>query len=75
VNADAGGTAKSPLRLDALPELIRQRDLRELGLTRTDADRVIALCPGIVRFGKAVYVRREDVVRVLAAALDTSEVR
>ena len=53
------------LSLDDLPSLVRARDLRELGLTRTDAERVMHLA-GTFQLGKAVYSRRADVERVLA---------
>ncbi len=50
-----------------LPDLVRARDLREMGLTRTDAERVMHLA-GLIRIGKAVYARRDEIDRVLAEA-------
>lgn len=45
---------------------MRARDLRDLGLTRTDADYVMRQCGRRVQFGRSIYVHREDVARVLA---------
>lgn len=56
-----------PQSLSDLPALVRARDLKALGLTRTDAERVMHLA-GTYQLGKAVYARRADVERVLAAA-------
>lgn len=51
----------------SLPPLVRARDLRKMGLTRTDAERVMHLA-GTLRIGKAVYAERKEVERVLAEA-------
>lgn len=51
---------------DALTAYVRARDLREMGLTRTDADFVMRQAGAMTRFGRSVYAKREDVERVLA---------
>lgn len=48
-----------------LPALVRARDLRALGLTRTDADYVMRKAGCRVQFGRSVYAKREDVERVM----------
>lgn len=47
-------------------EYMRARDIRAMGLSRTDADFVMRRCGRRTQFGRSVYVRREDVARVLA---------
>lgn len=49
-----------------LPAFVRARNLRELGLTRTDADYVMRQAGARTKFGRSVYAKREDVERVLA---------
>ncbi len=60
-------SAEVPQNLSDLPPLVRARDLKALGLTRTDTDRVMYRA-GTFKFGKAVYAKREDVERVMAEA-------
>jgi hypothetical protein len=61
-------------RPDDLPALVRARDLRDMGLTRTDAGRVMDEA-GTLKFGKAVYARRADVERVLEEHADKRFIR
>ena len=58
---------------ETLPVLVRARDLRAMGLTRTDAERVMHLAGRLQLPGaKAIYAKRADVERVLRDAEDTA---
>lgn len=53
------------------PEFVRRADLVAMGFSKTDADRIMQRSGRLYRFGKAVYVRREDALR----AIDEGQVR
>lgn len=52
---------------DQPSEFVRRSDLMAMGFTRTDAERIMRATGAIYRPGKAVYVRREDALRAIAA--------
>lgn len=48
-------------------EYLRRRDLEAMGLSRIDSEKIMRRTGALYRFGRSVYVRRSDALRVIEA--------
>lgn len=45
---------------ETVPDFLTHAQIRRMGFTRTDTERLMLACPNRIKIGRYVYVRRDE---------------